>query len=258
MLRFVNICLVLGLVALAYVIYQVKYESRALDAEIATLGKQIDEERDAIAVLRAEWSLLNRPERIERLAQKYLKLAPARPVQLVTVDTRDRPRFRPHPARGRCRRSRRRRRSRPSGLRPSPLSRRPGPRPPQRPGRKRKSSSRSKPPSNSPSQHRVRDRETRCRHSPRRASLSRAGPLSFPARLPRLRACLRPDRRPARDARLRRHRARAAAASTTSPRPCTAPTFSTATAACSRPTSRARRSTPTRRASSTWTSWSSR
>lgn len=87
MLRFVNICLVLGLVAIAYVIYQVKYESRALDAEIATLAKQIDEERDAIAVLRAEWSLLNRPERIERLAQKYLKLAPAKPLQLVTVDS---------------------------------------------------------------------------------------------------------------------------------------------------------------------------
>jgi cell division protein FtsL len=87
MLRFVNICLVLGLVAIAYVIYQVKYESRALDAEIVTLGKQIDEERDAIAVLRAEWSLLNRPERIERLAQKYLKLAPAKPVQLVTVES---------------------------------------------------------------------------------------------------------------------------------------------------------------------------
>jgi cell division protein FtsL len=87
MLRFVNICLVLGLVALAYVIYQVKYEARALDEEIASLGKQIDEERDALAVLRAEWSLLNRPERVERLAQKYLKLAPAQPRQLVTVDT---------------------------------------------------------------------------------------------------------------------------------------------------------------------------
>jgi cell division protein FtsL len=87
MLRFVNICLVLGLVALAYVIYQVKYETRALDAEIASLNKKIDEERDAIAVLRAEWSLLNRPERIERLAKKYLKLAPAKPLQLVTVDS---------------------------------------------------------------------------------------------------------------------------------------------------------------------------
>ena len=87
MLRFVNICLVLGLVALAYVIYQVKYETRGLDAEIASLNKNIDQERDAIAVLRAEWSLLNRPERIERLAKKYLGLKPAKPAQLLTVDT---------------------------------------------------------------------------------------------------------------------------------------------------------------------------
>jgi cell division protein FtsL len=87
MLRFVNICLVLGLVALAYVIYQVKYEARALDDEIASLNKEIDTERDSLAVLRAEWSLLNRPERIERLAEKYLKLAPVQPRQLVTLDT---------------------------------------------------------------------------------------------------------------------------------------------------------------------------
>jgi cell division protein FtsL len=87
MLRFVNICLVLGLVALAYVIYQVKYETRGLDAEIASLNKNIDQERDAVAVLRAEWSLLNRPERIERLAKKYLGLSPAKPAQLLTVDT---------------------------------------------------------------------------------------------------------------------------------------------------------------------------
>lgn len=87
MLRFVNICLVLALVALAYVIYEVKYEARALDEDIAGLRKDVEAERDAVAVLRAEWSLLNRPERIERLAQKYLKLGPARADQLVTLDT---------------------------------------------------------------------------------------------------------------------------------------------------------------------------
>lgn len=86
MLRFVNICLFLGLVALAYVIYQAKYEARELDERIAVLHKEIDEERDALAVARAEWSLLNRPERIERLAQKYLKLSPAQPKQLVILD----------------------------------------------------------------------------------------------------------------------------------------------------------------------------
>ncbi|MCB1443207.1 MAG: cell division protein FtsL [Methyloceanibacter sp.] len=86
MLRFVNICLVLGLVALAYVIYQVKYEARSLDEKIVTLRQQIDEERDALAVARAEWSLLNSPERIERLATKYLELSPAQPQQLVILD----------------------------------------------------------------------------------------------------------------------------------------------------------------------------
>src|SRR5262245_27545696 len=87
MLRFVNVCLVLGLLALAYVIYEVKYEARALDVEIAQLRQDIEVERDAVAVLRAEWSLLNRPERIERLAEKYLKVAPAKPSQLVTLET---------------------------------------------------------------------------------------------------------------------------------------------------------------------------
>ena len=86
MLRFVNICLVLGLGVLASVIYQAKYEARGLDERIIVLNKQIETERDAVAVLRAEWSLLNRPERIERLAKKYIKLVPPQAQQLVLLD----------------------------------------------------------------------------------------------------------------------------------------------------------------------------
>jgi cell division protein FtsL len=85
MLRFVNICLILGLVVLATVIYQVKYEARSLDEKIVILQRQIEAERDSLAVARAEWSLLNRPERIERLAEKYLELQPAHPQQIVVV-----------------------------------------------------------------------------------------------------------------------------------------------------------------------------
>src|SRR6478752_8964414 len=87
MLRFVNICLVLALVALAYVIYEGKYEARALDEDIGGLRKDIETERDSVAVLRAEWSLLNRPERIERLAEKYLDLAPPKPQQMLALET---------------------------------------------------------------------------------------------------------------------------------------------------------------------------
>lgn len=93
MLRFVNICLLLGLVALAYVIYEVKYDARALDHEIARLHKKIEAERDSIAVLRAEWSLLNRPKRIERLAAKFLNLKSADPRQLLTLDSVDQDEF---------------------------------------------------------------------------------------------------------------------------------------------------------------------
>jgi cell division protein FtsL len=85
MLRFVNISLILGLVVLATVIYQIKYEARSLDEKIVKLQWQIEAERDSLAVARAEWSLLNRPERIERLAQKYLELQPAHPQQIVVV-----------------------------------------------------------------------------------------------------------------------------------------------------------------------------
>jgi cell division protein FtsL len=87
MLRFINVSLVLGLVALACIIYQVKYQARSLDREIIAIGKEIEVERDAIAVLRAEWSLLNRPDRIERLAKKYIHLEASSPRQIVTLDT---------------------------------------------------------------------------------------------------------------------------------------------------------------------------
>lgn len=87
MLRFFNICLSLALVVLAYVIYQVKYDTRSLDVDIASLSKDIEAERDSVAVLRAEWSLLNRPERIERLAEKYLDLASPKPQQMLALET---------------------------------------------------------------------------------------------------------------------------------------------------------------------------
>lgn len=86
MLRFFNICLVLGLGVLASVIYQAKYEARGLDERIIVLNKEIEAERDSVAVLRAEWSLLNRPDRIERLAKKYIKLVPPHAQQLVLLD----------------------------------------------------------------------------------------------------------------------------------------------------------------------------
>ena len=84
-MRIFNLILVGSIVALAFVIYEQKYESEALVVRVAEMKQSISSERDAVAVLRAEWSYLNRPERVERLARKHLGLRPLTAKQLLTA-----------------------------------------------------------------------------------------------------------------------------------------------------------------------------
>lgn len=83
-MRVVNILLAAFVVASAFVIYELKYESRALTDRVAELKSSIRVERDAVAVLRAEWSHLNRPERVARLARQHLGLKPLKANQILT------------------------------------------------------------------------------------------------------------------------------------------------------------------------------
>ncbi len=85
-MRFLSFFLLASLVALAVVIYEVKYETGALEKRVAELRVGVRKERDSIAVLRAEWSHLNRPERVERLARKHLGLKPLGARQMITID----------------------------------------------------------------------------------------------------------------------------------------------------------------------------
>ena len=75
-MRYVNFLLAIALAVLAVVIYQMKYETRGLEQRVSRLQTTIGQERDAIGILRAEWSHLNRPARVERLARKHLGLRP--------------------------------------------------------------------------------------------------------------------------------------------------------------------------------------
>lgn len=83
-MRVVNFLLISCVVAFSFVIYQLKYETRALDQRAEELRGSIRAERDAVAVLRAEWSHLNRPERVERLARKHLGFKPLKANQILT------------------------------------------------------------------------------------------------------------------------------------------------------------------------------
>lgn len=83
--RFVQIIFVLVTIVVSVVVYALKYDTGRDAHAIAGIKRQITKERDAIKVLTAEWSLLNRPDRLQRLAEKYLELQPLRPMQLTAL-----------------------------------------------------------------------------------------------------------------------------------------------------------------------------
>jgi hypothetical protein len=64
--------------------YNLKLNTRALEAEARELVNTLQDEGDFLALMRAEVSYLSRPERIEDMARKTLKLEPIASTQLVS------------------------------------------------------------------------------------------------------------------------------------------------------------------------------
>lgn len=86
MLRLLNLVLVLGVLSSAFVLYTLEHATRGAERRIARLEARIDNERESIKLLHAEWSNLARPERLQKLAEEHLKLKPISPDQLMTLD----------------------------------------------------------------------------------------------------------------------------------------------------------------------------
>ncbi len=63
--------------------YNLKLKTRGLETEARELVNALQDEGDFLALMRAEVSYLSRPERIEDMARKTLKLEPIASAQLV-------------------------------------------------------------------------------------------------------------------------------------------------------------------------------
>tara|TARA_B100001123_G_C14771497_1_gene812886 strand:+ start:73 stop:375 length:303 start_codon:yes stop_codon:yes gene_type:complete len=63
-------------IAAAAGLFRLKHEVQQLEAELISLDRTLIEQREAIRVLNAEWSYLNRPERLLTLSDRYLNLVP--------------------------------------------------------------------------------------------------------------------------------------------------------------------------------------
>ncbi len=66
-------------------LYQTKYRSQMLDRKIEQTIKSADAARERIGLLRAEWAVLNEPDRLATLAAQNLTLQPLVPQQFSSL-----------------------------------------------------------------------------------------------------------------------------------------------------------------------------
>jgi hypothetical protein len=75
-MRIIHVLVIGMLVFAAAYVYRIKMESVARTERVLQLHADIRAQRDAIAALRAEWTRLDSPQRLQGLAERHLPLKP--------------------------------------------------------------------------------------------------------------------------------------------------------------------------------------
>lgn len=86
MVRLLNVAAIVALIGSAIYAYSIKYQTIFYAEEMVRLQHEIRGEKDAIGLLRADFSHLTRPERISALADHFLKLQEPSLNQIVRID----------------------------------------------------------------------------------------------------------------------------------------------------------------------------
>lgn len=85
MIRSLSAVSVALLVLVSFELYNGVHRVKAQEQTLASLKAQIAREAEAIRVLKAEWTYLNQPERLQALARRHLALAPTGASQIVVL-----------------------------------------------------------------------------------------------------------------------------------------------------------------------------
>lgn len=83
MIKLLHVIAIGALVSSAVYAYSIKYETTLEAEQVQKLRAKAQRERDAIAVLKAEWQYLNRPDRLQTLADRHLDLQQLQIAQIV-------------------------------------------------------------------------------------------------------------------------------------------------------------------------------
>ncbi|MGX5734577.1 cell division protein FtsL [Bosea thiooxidans] len=83
MIKLLHVIAIGALVSSAVYAYSIKYETTLAAEQLQKMRAKTQRERDAIAVLKAEWQFLNRPDRVQTLSERHLDLQPFTTTQVV-------------------------------------------------------------------------------------------------------------------------------------------------------------------------------
>jgi hypothetical protein len=89
MTRWLQLLSVIAAAGAAVFVFQVKYRAEAVAEHVGDLQREIDRESETVSLLRAEWSLLIQPARVQDLVERHaevLKLEPLDPSQITELE----------------------------------------------------------------------------------------------------------------------------------------------------------------------------
>jgi hypothetical protein len=76
---------VMGASILGLALFHMKHVVEKQERKLKDTTQQVGQVKESLHVLKAEWSYLNEPQRLQKLNEKHLKLEPLDPSQVVSL-----------------------------------------------------------------------------------------------------------------------------------------------------------------------------
>jgi hypothetical protein len=87
--RVFNLVLLAAMIVAAAVTYDMKHKAEQAASEVAALQSDVAREKERITLLKAEWSMLTQPARLQATVERYadhFQLQPFSPEQIASID----------------------------------------------------------------------------------------------------------------------------------------------------------------------------